>query len=108
MSDESSDELARKYIAAIERQHHAQSTGPFALVRDANERVPHFFAGTRVRGGRRDPLFSAAPALAKCFRDALLAHKWANFLGGLHIVEAPGGTDARVELEEPPDLPRFV
>ncbi len=103
-----SDELARKYVAAIERQQRARSTGLYALVRDASERVPHFFAGTRLRDGRYYPLFAATPGLAKCFRDHLLAHSWATFLGGLHIVPAPEGARARLELEEPPELPPFV
>jgi len=43
------DELARTYIAKIERQQRAQSTGLFALIRDTNERAPHFSAGTRFQ-----------------------------------------------------------
>src|SRR5260370_18641046 len=46
------DELTRSYIAKIERQQHAQSTG---LFRDRTERAPHFSAGTRFQstsGGR--------------------------------------------------------
>jgi hypothetical protein len=101
----SSDELAREYLEKIERQHGAQATGPFVLVRDASERVPHFFAGTRLRNGRFCPLFSATPGLAKCFGDDLLANKWASFFGGLHIMPAPQEAQSRVEIEEPPQLP---
>jgi hypothetical protein len=46
------DELTRSYIAKIERQQRAQSTG---LFRDRTERAPHFSAGTRFQstsGGR--------------------------------------------------------
>ncbi len=46
------DELTRSYIAKIERQQHAQSTG---LFRDRTERAPHFSAGMRFQstsGGR--------------------------------------------------------
>ena len=103
-----SDELARKYVAAIEREQSARSTELYALVRDASERVPHFFAGTRLRDGRYYPLFSATLGLAKCFREHQLARSWATFLGGLHIVPALEGANARVELEEPPDLPPFM
>lgn len=67
-----SDELARKYIAAIEREQSARSTELYALVRD----------------GGYYPLFSATPGLAKCFREQQLARSWATFLGGLHIVPA--------------------
>jgi len=49
------DELARTYIAKMERQRRAQSTGRFPLIRDTSERAPHFSAGTRFQstsGGR--------------------------------------------------------
>ena len=49
------DELARTYIANVERQQRARSTGLFALIRDTNERAPHVSAETRVQstsGGR--------------------------------------------------------
>src|SRR5260370_7887459 len=49
------DELARTYIAKVERQQRAQSTGLFALIRDTSKRAPHFSAGTQVQStsGRR-------------------------------------------------------
>lgn len=40
------DELASTYVAKIERQQRAQSTGLFASIRDTSERAPHFPAGT--------------------------------------------------------------
>ena len=43
------DELARTYIAKVERQQRAQSTGLFALIRDTSKRAPHFSAGTQVQ-----------------------------------------------------------
>jgi hypothetical protein len=43
------DELARAYIAKIERQQRAHSTGPSGLIRDGREHVPHSFAGTRFQ-----------------------------------------------------------
>jgi hypothetical protein len=49
------DELARTYVAKVEGQQRARSTGLFALVRDTSERAPHFSAGTRFQstsGGR--------------------------------------------------------
>jgi hypothetical protein len=49
------DELARTYIANVERQQRARSTGLFALIRDTSKRTPHFSAGTRFQstsGGR--------------------------------------------------------
>src|SRR6266478_9085324 len=49
------DELARTYIAKMERQRRAQSTGLFALIRDTSQRAPHFSAGTPFQstsGGR--------------------------------------------------------
>jgi hypothetical protein len=41
------DDLARTYIAKVERQQRAQSTGLFALIRDTSRRAPHFSVGTR-------------------------------------------------------------
>jgi hypothetical protein len=98
------DELARAYIAKIERQQCPEAIGPIALIRDVNERVPHFLAGTRLRTGRYEPLFSATPSLAKCFHDPLLAGRWAAFFCGLHMVPAPKEAYARVETEDPPRL----
>src|SRR6267378_365377 len=49
------DELARTYIARIEWQQRAQSTGQFPLIRDTSGCAPHFSAGTRFQstsGGR--------------------------------------------------------
>jgi len=49
------DELARTYIANIERQQRAQSTGQFPWIRDTSARTSHFSAGTRSQstsGGR--------------------------------------------------------
>ena len=49
------DELAHTYIAKMERQRRAQSTGLFALIRDTSQLAPHFSAGTRFQstsGGR--------------------------------------------------------
>lgn len=43
------DEAARAYIAKIERQQHAQSTGRFPWIRQTNERATHFSAGTRLQ-----------------------------------------------------------
>jgi hypothetical protein len=43
------DEIARAYLAKIERQQRAQPTGRFALSRDTSERAPHFSAGTRFQ-----------------------------------------------------------
>jgi len=43
------DELARTYIAKMERQRRAQSTGRFPLIRDTSERAPHSSAGTRFQ-----------------------------------------------------------
>ena len=51
----SPDEAARAYIAKIERQHRAQSTGRFPWIRETSERATHFSAGTRLQstsGGR--------------------------------------------------------
>ncbi len=47
------DELARTYIAKIQRQQRAQSTGLFASIRDRSERAPHFSAGTRFQSTSR-------------------------------------------------------
>jgi len=47
------DELARTYFAKIQSQHHAQSTGLFASIRDRSEREPHFSAGTRFQSTSR-------------------------------------------------------
>lgn len=49
------DELARAYIAKIERQQRAQSTGRFPSIRETSERATHFSATTRLQstsGGR--------------------------------------------------------
>jgi hypothetical protein len=49
------DEVAHAYIAKIERQQRAQSTGRFPWLRGTNERAPNFSAGTRFEstsGGR--------------------------------------------------------
>ena len=49
------DELARTYIANIERRQREQSTGRFPWIRETSERAPHFSAGTRsqpMSGGR--------------------------------------------------------
>jgi hypothetical protein len=49
------DELARRYIANIERQQRAQSTGRFPWIRETSKRAPHVSAGTRSQptsGGR--------------------------------------------------------
>ena len=49
------DELARTYIAKVEQQQRARSTGLFGLIRETNERAPHFSAGTSFQstsGGR--------------------------------------------------------
>ncbi len=49
------DEIARTYIAKIERQQREQSTGRFPWIRDTSERKPHFSAATRLQstsGGR--------------------------------------------------------
>jgi hypothetical protein len=43
------DEIARAYLAKIERQQRAEPTGRFALSRDTSERAPHFSAGTRFQ-----------------------------------------------------------
>ena len=43
------DELARTYIAKVEQQQRAQSTGLFALIRDPSKRASHFSAGTRLQ-----------------------------------------------------------
>jgi hypothetical protein len=43
------DELARTYIANVERQQRAQSTRLFGLIRDKSERTPHFSAATRFQ-----------------------------------------------------------
>jgi hypothetical protein len=54
-ADMSIDELARKYIAKIDAQQRAQSTGRFPWIRETNLRAPHFSAGTRLQptsGGR--------------------------------------------------------
>ena len=54
-TDMSIDELARTYIAIIERQQRAQSTGRFPWIRETSERATHFSAGTRLQstsGGR--------------------------------------------------------
>ena len=51
----STDELARRFIANIERQQRAQSTGRFPWIREASARAPYFSAGTRLQptsGGR--------------------------------------------------------
>ncbi len=42
------DELARTYIAKIERQQRAQSTGRFPLIRDRSECARHFSCGNAV------------------------------------------------------------
>ena len=42
------DELARTYIAKIERQQRAQSTGRFPLIRDTSECARHFSCGNAV------------------------------------------------------------
>ena len=47
------DELARTYIAKMQRQQRAQSTGLFASIRDRSERAPHFSAGTRFQSTSR-------------------------------------------------------
>ncbi len=47
------DELARTYIAKIQRQQRTQSTGLFASIRDTSERAPHFSAGTRFQSTSR-------------------------------------------------------
>jgi hypothetical protein len=41
------DELARTYLAKIERQHRAAR--PFGLIRDTSEGAPHFSTGTRFQ-----------------------------------------------------------
>src|SRR5262249_8365375 len=49
------DELARAYMAKLERQQHAQSTGLSALNRGTSVRTPHSSAGTQFQstsGGR--------------------------------------------------------
>src|SRR5262252_1719319 len=49
------DELARRYIANIERQQRAQSTGRFPWIRETSKRAPHVSGGTRSQptsGGR--------------------------------------------------------
>jgi hypothetical protein len=49
------DELARTYIAKIQRQQRTQPTELFALRRDTSDRAPHFSAGTWLQstsGGR--------------------------------------------------------
>ena len=43
------DELARTFIANLERQQRAQSTGRFPWIRQTTERAPHFSAGTRLQ-----------------------------------------------------------
>jgi hypothetical protein len=47
------DELARTYVAKMERQQRAQFTGLFASIRDTSERAPHFSAGTRFQATSR-------------------------------------------------------
>ena len=49
------DDLASTYIAKIEREQRAQSTGRFPLIRDTSGRAPHFSAGMGFQstsGGR--------------------------------------------------------
>jgi hypothetical protein len=48
-ADMSIDELARAYIAKIERQQRAQSTGRFPWIRETSEHATHFSAGTRLQ-----------------------------------------------------------
>lgn len=43
------DEAARAYIAKIEGQQRAQSTGRFPWIRETSRRAPHFSAGTRLQ-----------------------------------------------------------
>ncbi len=43
------DELARSYIANLQRKQRAQSTGRFALIRNISGRAPLFSAGTRLQ-----------------------------------------------------------
>jgi len=54
-TDMSIDELARTYIANVERQQREQSTGRFPWIRGTSARAPHFSAVTRLQstsGGR--------------------------------------------------------
>jgi hypothetical protein len=52
-SNASINEIARAYIAKIQRQQREQSTGRFPWVRDTSERKPHFSAGTRFQSTSR-------------------------------------------------------
>jgi hypothetical protein len=48
-TDMSLDELARTYIANLERQQRPQSTGRFPWIRETSARTPHLSAGTRLQ-----------------------------------------------------------